>query len=91
MFSSINPLRSNILLGPQLILLELGWWDKQPKNDVPCAERGWICVPLVVEVFGGCGNEAQHVFSRDVKKLETGHFWPEVLATIYCHFCVPEC
>ena len=50
---------------------ELGEHDKHSKNDVPCAEHGWICVPLVVEVFGGWGNEAQHTFSRVAKKLAT--------------------
>ena len=27
---------------------ELGDQDKHSKNDVPCAERGWVCVLLVV-------------------------------------------
>ena len=69
---------------------ELGEQDKHSKNDVPCAERGWICVPLVVEVFGGRGNEAQQVFSRIAKKLaiKTSRFWPEVLASIYCHLSI---
>ena len=29
---------------------ELGEKDKHSKNDIPCTERGWVCVPLVVEV-----------------------------------------
>ena len=33
------------------------------------SERGWICVSLVVAVFGGWGNEAQQAFSRISKKL----------------------
>ena len=29
----------------------------------------WVCVSLVVEVFGGWGNEAQEALSRVAKKL----------------------
>ena len=50
----INPL--NVFLGASMTsgyTAELGEQDKHARNDVPCAERGWICVPLVVEVFGG--------------------------------------
>ena len=48
--------------------------------------RGWVCVPLVVEVFGGWGSEAQEALSRVAKELaiRTSHFWPELLASIYC-------
>ena len=34
---------------------------KHSKNDEACALRGWACIPLVVEVFGGWGNEAINV------------------------------
>ena len=66
---------------------ELGEQDKYPKNDIPCKARGWVCVPLVVEVFGGWGSEAKVALSRVAKKLaiRTNCFWPEVLASIYCH------
>ena len=66
---------------------ELGEKDKHSKNDIPCTERSWVCVPLVVEVFGGWGNEAQEALSRVAKKLaiRTSRFWPEVLASMYCH------
>ena len=37
---------------------ELGEQDKHSKNDIPCIERGWVCVPLVVEVFDG--GEMRH-------------------------------
>ena len=43
---------------------ELGEQDKHAKNDIPCTARGWVYVPLVVEVFGGW--EARH------KKLSQG-------------------
>ena len=67
-----------------------------PKNDTP---RDWECVPLVMEVFGDWGNEAQEALSRVAKKLatRTSHFWPEVFTSIYWlppgHYYadVPEC
>ena len=43
---------------------ELGEQDKHAKNDIPCTARGWVCVPLVGEVFGGWGSEAQEALSR---------------------------
>ena len=77
---------------------ELGEQDKHAKNDIPCTARGWVCVPLVVQVFGGWGSEAQEALSRVAKKLaiRTSRFWPEVLASIYCHLGIthhdaPEC
>ncbi|KAL5479454.1 hypothetical protein EMCRGX_G022979 [Ephydatia muelleri] len=86
----INPLNSNFLLGASMTsgyTAELGEKDKHSKNDIPCTERGWVCVPLVVEVFGGWGNEAQEALSRVAKKLaiRISRFWPEVLASMYCH------
>ena len=86
----IHPLNSNFLLGASMTsghTAELGEKDKHSKNDIPCTERGWVCVPLVVEVFGGWGNEAQEALSRVAKKLaiRTSRFWPEVLASMYCH------
>ena len=55
----IYPLNSNFLLGASMTsghTAELGEKDKHSKNDIPCTERGWVCVPLVVEVFGGWGK-----------------------------------
>ena len=69
----INPLNSNFLLGASMTsghTAELGEKDKHSKNDIPCTERGWVCVPLVVEVFGGWGNEAQEALSKVAKKLQ---------------------
>ena len=37
---------------------EMGEVTKHSRNDEACALRGWSCIPLVVEVFGGWGNEA---------------------------------
>ena len=54
-------------------------------------DKHWVCVPLVVEVFGGCGgiwwlSSAQEALSRVAKKLaiRIRRFWPEVSASIYC-------
>ena len=85
----INPLNSNFLLGASMTsgyTAELGEQEKHAKNDIPCTARGWVCVPLVVEVFGGWGSEAQEALSRVAKQLaiRTSHFWPEVLASVYC-------
>ena len=89
----INPLNSNFLLGVSMTsgcTDELREHDKYSKNDVSCIECGLICVPLVVEVFGGWENEAQPIFSRVAKKLVTQskRFWPEVLSSIYCHLSI---
>ena len=86
---AINPLNSNFLLGESMTsgyTAELGEKKKHSKNDIPCTERGWVCVPLVVEVFGDCGNEEQEALSRVAKKLaiKTSRFWPEVLASMCC-------
>ena len=40
---------------------EMGEEAKHSRNDEACALRGWSCIPLVVEVFGGWGNEAINV------------------------------
>ena len=86
----INPLNPNFLLGASITsgyTAELGEQGKHSINDIPCIERGWVCVPLVMEVFGGWGNEAHEALSRVAKKLaiRTSYFWPEVLASMYCH------
>ena len=43
---------------------ECGEVGKHAKNDEMCSELGWTCIPLVVEVYGGWGCEAQECFSR---------------------------
>ena len=65
---------------------ELGEKDKHSNNDTPCTERCWVCIQLVVEVFGGWGNEVQEALSRVAKKraIKTSRFWPEVLASMDC-------
>ena len=73
---------------------ELGEHDKHSRNDTACAEQGWICVPLVVEAFGGWGSEAQHTFSR-VHGKEAGHpvscLWPQVLLPPPGHSLLTRC
>ena len=57
----INPLNSDSILEASMIpgsTAEKGERDKHLKNDGPCNERGWSCIPLVVEVYGGWGQEA---------------------------------
>ena len=47
---------------------EMGEDPRNSKNDEACALRGWTCIPLVVEGFGGHGNEAINVLSTLSKK-----------------------
>ena len=48
---------------------EMGEEAKHSANDEACALRGWSCIPLVVEVFMGCGNEAIGVFSTLLRNV----------------------
>ena len=58
---------------------------KHSRNDEACALRGWSCIPLVVEVFGGWGNEAINVLLTISKKVATHLCRPlnEVISNIY--------
>ena len=47
---------------------EMGEESKHSRNDEACALRGWSCIPLVAEVFGGWGNEAIDALSKFIKK-----------------------
>ena len=64
---------------------EMGEEAKHSRNDEACALRGWSCTPLVVEVFGGWGNEA--IWLTISKKLATHLCRPlnEVKSNIYSH------
>ena len=44
---------------------------KHSRNEEACAFREWSCIPLVVEVFGGWGNEAIIVLSNLSKTMAT--------------------
>ena len=43
---------------------EMGEESKHTRKDEPCALRGWSCIPLVLEVFGGWGNVAINELSK---------------------------
>ena len=50
---------------------EMGEEAKHSRNDEACALRGWSCIPLVVEVFGGWGNEVINVLLAISTKVVT--------------------
>ena len=64
---------------------EIGEEVKHSRNVEACALRGWSCIPLVVEVFGGWGNEAINVLSTISIKVATQLCRPlnEVVSNIY--------
>ena len=64
---------------------EMGEESKHSANNEACALRGWSCIPLVVEVFGGWGNESIDVLTKLSKKMATQLCQPinEVTSTIY--------
>ena len=35
-----------------------GGGEEHRKNDDACNTRGWSCIPLLVETYGGWGHEA---------------------------------
>ena len=55
----INPLNSNFLLGASMTSGYTAELGEHSENNIPCTERGWVCAPLVMVVFGGWGNETQ--------------------------------
>ena len=59
-FSVTSPLNS-------LNLSEVGVSSeirKQNSNDGKCGDLGWVCIPLVVEMYGGWGQEAVKCFAQ---------------------------
>ena len=66
---------------------EKGERDKRLKNDGPCNERGWSCIPLVVEVYGGWGQEAVSMFAH-LSKLRQRQSRSAALNELYCHLSV---
>ena len=65
------PLNTDLILEMSLasgISAECGNVGKHAKNDEMCSELGWTCIPLVVEVYGGWGWEAQEI--RMLLKIE---------------------
>ena len=68
----IHPLNTDLILEASLASgnsAEFGEIGKHTKNDQMCGRLGWTCIPLVVEVYGGWGCEAQGCFSRLSKRL----------------------
>ena len=43
--------------------------EKLENDALGCLERGWICVPLVVEAYGGWGITAKETLSRIARRL----------------------
>ena len=64
---------------------EMGEESKHSANDEACTLRGWSCIPMAVEMFGGWGNEAIDVLTKLSKKMATQLCRPliEVTSTIY--------
>ena len=85
----IHPLNTDLILEASLTSgnsAEFGEIGKHTKNDQMCGRLGWTCIPLVVEVYGGWGCEAQGCFSRLSKRLamQVGVCETEALSQMYC-------
>ena len=85
----IHPLNTDLILEASLASgnsAEFGEIGKHTKNDQMCGRLGWTCIPLVVEVYGGWGCEAQGCFSRLSKRLamQVGVCETEALSRMYC-------
>ena len=92
----IHPLNTDLILEASLVSgnsAECGKVRKPAKNDEMFSELGWTCIPLVVEVYGGWGCEAQECFSRLSKRLamQMGLSDNEALSQIYCLVNAAEC
>ena len=65
----------------------VGEQEKFENNALGCLERGWICVPLVVEAYGGRGITAKETLSRIARRLaiHSHSSNSEMLNAMYCH------
>ena len=63
-----------------------GEQEKLENNALGCMERGWICVPLVVEAYGGWGITANETFSRTARRfaIHSHSSNTEMLNAIHC-------
>ena len=52
---------------------------KHRANDAKCGELGWLCVPLIAEIYGAWGIEAIEAFSHLASQLATLHAGPSLL------------
>ena len=64
----IHPL-NNSLISDAGASAAAGEQEKLENSFMGCLERGWICVPLVVEAYGGWGITAKETFSRIARRL----------------------
>ena len=67
---------------------------KHRVNDAKCGELGWLCVPLVAEIYGAWGNEAVEAFSQLASRLATLTCRPKsaVLSSEgQCHCILTRC
>ena len=64
----------------------VGEQEKLENNALGCVERGWICVPLVVEAYGGWGITAREALSRIARRLaiHSHSSNSETLNAMYC-------
>ena len=55
-----------------------------------CNERGWSCISLVVEAYGGWGQEAVSMFARlsILLSLHQRQSFSAALNELYCHLSV---
>ena len=84
----MSPLNSNVLLEAGLAAGQAARATEQRKydeNDAKSKELGWVCIPMVVEVYGAWGTEAMESFSLLVSHYATSSnkAMAEVLATLY--------
>ena len=63
-----------------------GEQEKLENNALDCRKRGWICVPLIVEAYGGWGITAKETLSRIARHLaiHSHSFNSETLNAMYC-------
>ncbi|KAL5500721.1 hypothetical protein EMCRGX_G012317 [Ephydatia muelleri] len=86
--SVTSPLNSNIMseagvtAGAVAQATEL---RKHEANNVKCSELGWLCIPLVVELYGAWGKEAMESFSSLASRLAITSSRPKsaVLSELY--------
>ena len=82
----IHPLNTDLILEASLASGNSAEVGEIGKHDQMCARLGWICIPLVVEVYDCWGCETQECFSRLSKRLavQVGVCETEALSQMYC-------
>ena len=67
--SPLNPttlLEASVATGVAALTIEL---RKHSSNDTKCNELDWVCIPLVVELYGAWGKEALESISQLTSRL----------------------